>query len=72
MKLRYLELSFPTLEKGWHQKWFYLSDPSRSLLANSLDRLGLMMQPSRKSIPEGPSLKVAEGLLSQITTLKDA
>jgi hypothetical protein len=28
LKLWYLELSFPTLEKGWHWKWFYLFDPS--------------------------------------------
>ena len=35
LKSQYIELAFPTSEKGWHQKWFYLSDPSGSLLAFS-------------------------------------
>jgi hypothetical protein len=43
LKLWYLKLSFPTSEKGWHWKWFYLSDPSRSPLAFSPDRLGSMV-----------------------------
>ena len=63
LKLWYLELSFPTLEKGWHRKWFYLSNPSKSLLAHSLDPLGPMMPLSRKSVPEGPALGVTDGLL---------
>jgi hypothetical protein len=72
LKLRYLELFFPTSEKGWHQKWFYLSDPSGSLLAFSPYCLGLVVPPSWKSLSEGPALKVTEGLLGQITALKDA
>lgn len=45
LKLRYLELSFPTSEKGWHRKWFFLSNPSESLPAYSPDRLGPMTLP---------------------------
>jgi hypothetical protein len=54
------------------RKWFYLSDPSESLPAYSPDCLGLVMPPSWKSVPKGPTLKVTDGLLDQITTLKDA
>lgn len=46
LKLRYLEVSFPTSEKGLHRKWFYLSDPSGSLQAYSPDRLGPVTPPS--------------------------
>jgi hypothetical protein len=72
LKLWYLELSFPSSEKGWHQKWFYLSDPSGSLSTYSPNRLGTVTPLSWESMPEGPTLKVAEGLLSRITALKDA
>jgi hypothetical protein len=61
LKSWYLELSFPTSEKGWHWKSFYLSDPSGSLLAYSLDRLGPMTPSSWKSLPKGHALKVTEG-----------
>jgi hypothetical protein len=72
LKSRYLELSFPNSEKGWHRKWFYLSNPSGSFSANSVDRLGAMAPPSWKSILEGPALEVVKGLLNRVTTLKDA
>lgn len=72
LKSWYLELSFCTLEKGWHWKWFYLSGPFGSFLANSTDRLGPMAPPSWNSILEGPTLEVTEGILNQVTTLKDA
>jgi hypothetical protein len=61
LKSRYLELSFPTSEKGWHQKFFYLSDPSGSLLAYSLDRIGPVTPSSWKSLPEGHALEVVKG-----------
>ena len=53
LNLWYLELSFPTSEKGWHRKWFYLSDPSVSLLAYSPDRLGPVVPLSWKEGPRG-------------------
>jgi hypothetical protein len=40
LKSRYLELSFPTSENGWHWKSFYLSDPSGSLLPTPLTAWG--------------------------------
>lgn len=64
LKLRYLELSFPTSGKVSHRRWFYLSDPSRSLLAYSPNRLWPMTPPSWKRMLEGSTLEVAEGLLS--------
>jgi hypothetical protein len=63
LKLRYLELSFPTSEKRWHQKWFYLFDPSRSLPMYSPDCLGLVAPPYWKSTLEGHNFEVTEGLL---------
>lgn len=72
MKTRYLDLTFLTLEKGWHPKWFYLSDPIGSLPAYSPDRMGPVMPLSWKSLPEGLTLEVAEGLLGRTTMLKDA
>ena len=68
---QYLELSFPTSKKGWHRKLFYLFDPSRSLPAYSLERLGPAMPFSCKSLLDGPTLEVTDGLLGQITALKD-
>ena len=51
---------------------FYLFDPSGSLSAFSLDRLGSVVPSSWKSLSEGPTLEVTEGLLGRITALKDA
>ena len=61
LKLWYLELSFPTYEKGWHQKRFYLPNPSGSLPAYSPDHLGTVAQPSWKMVLEGPTVEVTEG-----------
>lgn len=65
LKSWYLELSFPTLEKGWHGKWFYLFDPSGALPAYSPDHLGPVMPLSWKSLPEGPALEATKGLLTE-------
>ncbi|CAD6265834.1 unnamed protein product [Miscanthus lutarioriparius] len=60
LKLRYLELSFPTSKKGWHRKWFYLLDPFGSLPSYSPDHLGLVAPLSWKRVLEGPALEVAD------------
>lgn len=62
----------PHLGEGWHQKWFYLSDITRSFPAYSPNHLGLVVPPSWKSILKGLALKLAEGLLDWVTALKDA
>jgi hypothetical protein len=72
MKSRYLELSLPSSEKGWHRKWFYLYDPTRSLPAYLAYRLGAVALPSWKGSPMDERLKLVERLLERITFVKNA
>jgi hypothetical protein len=72
MKSRYLELSFPSSEKEWHKKWFYLYDPTGSLPAYLADHLGAVALPSWKGGPTDERLKLVERLLERITFVKNA
>ena len=55
-----------------HRKWFYLYDPTGSLPAYSADRLGEVAFLSWKGCLTDERLKLAERLLEQITSLKNA